>query len=564
MADRDLERELERKMKLIDDKLKEAFSSIKKDIHDLKSGSSGGLDSGEFESLREDIDGLRKELASLNFERDSGSSGDERELESLRSEIEGLRQERGSSDRNAEVEGLMKELERLRHENEIAKAVSSEKRKADELKQKLEIQKERERIVREEIRKKEREEREIIGRIKEIEKTYADIQRGFEKRQEEISEKYSAIISGLDRQFSSSLKSIQKENERILKENEKLLKNVENRNSEIVGYYDSKFSEAEQRREAEVNELLERQEEDIKAIEKKRAEEIKEIRKLYEKEAEVLENRQKLFERTLLKKQAESDKGNANFMSSISEIIKAQEKQSKERMKESEQRFERLVREIEKRRGDDVALILRGISDVFGREKEGDKVNLVKSRGVRDGEREVSEGDYDELINGKTERETVTVNKGSSSLFGFVKNLVNGSGEEKGKEGEERKGRVNTVKSSVVHSKTKAGGTDSSVDGKRGDKGIWTVIPYIFLFILALLAVNQYFKWDVVTAWNWQIVVLGIATGGATFWKNRDRIEDDLDREKKKEELDEEIRKREFASKYPRINKVPVVRSLVK
>src|SRR3989344_7834631 len=96
-------------------------------------------------------------------------------------------------------------------------------------------------------------------------------------------------------------------------------------------------------------------------------------------------------------------------------------------------------------------------------------------------------------------------------------------------------------------------------EGKKNNKKVFfKVISYLFLFLLFVIALNQFFKWEFVTAQMTRIVILAIISGGLTFWYNRKKINSDLDEEKNKEELKEKKRRKEFPFKFPNLNKIPI------
>lgn len=98
----------------------------------------------------------------------------------------------------------------------------------------------------------------------------------------------------------------------------------------------------------------------------------------------------------------------------------------------------------------------------------------------------------------------------------------------------------------------------------------WEIISYLFLFLLLIITLGNftYLEKFIDLAWikKYQTIltILAIATGGLTFWHNQERIEKETEIEKDNEEKAEEKRKTEFYEKFPKINKVPVLRSLVK
>lgn len=429
-----------RNSKIIDEKLKDAFSKIKRDIEEIKKATK---------------------------EKNKNSE---------------------------DLESLKKELDSLKKEKEINKAIESERKEIEELKQKISIQNQRENLAEEEQKRKE-----------EIEEKYSELYGSFEKKQEEISGICSKAIENLDAQFRKLLKEIQKENLKSLVKGEK-------ERLEAVKFYDSR----------------------IKELERKRREEIENIKEVYSKEMEILEKGHRQFEKEAFKKLNESESSNARFTSAISDIIKSQNSQFNSRLRESEKRFEKLIRYIEEKRNEDTALILKNLS----------------RQGIKQAEA------MEETKPQKQEK------KQEKAGVGFWSRLFAKSD---GQEKEERlyeKPLLKEVKKEKP--KIKEFKDEERADYSKTQGIFWKVIPYIFLLILALLALNQYFKWQLVTQWNNQIVVLGILMGAGTFWKNRKKIETDLDNEKRSEELDEEIRKREFPFKFPTINKIPVLRNIVR
>jgi hypothetical protein len=93
---------------------------------------------------------------------------------------------------------------------------------------------------------------------------------------------------------------------------------------------------------------------------------------------------------------------------------------------------------------------------------------------------------------------------------------------------------------------------------------IFEVSPYFFLSILVIIAINQFLKLDFILDRNFHLVILGIAFGFITFYSNRDKVEKELEDEKKKEDEDENRRYGEFPSKFPRINRIWGLRSIVR
>ncbi|MDD4083001.1 MAG: glycosyltransferase family 39 protein, partial [Sphaerochaetaceae bacterium] len=98
----------------------------------------------------------------------------------------------------------------------------------------------------------------------------------------------------------------------------------------------------------------------------------------------------------------------------------------------------------------------------------------------------------------------------------------------------------------------------------------WDIISYLFIFLLLIITLGQfsYLERFINLAWinKYQVIltVLAILSGGLTFWHNRERVEKEIDQEQITEQGAEDKRRAEFASKFPRINKIPIFRNLVK
>jgi len=98
----------------------------------------------------------------------------------------------------------------------------------------------------------------------------------------------------------------------------------------------------------------------------------------------------------------------------------------------------------------------------------------------------------------------------------------------------------------------------------------WDIISYLFIFLLLIITLGQFSYLERFINLSWIstyqaiITVLAILSGGLTFWHNRERVEKESEEELNKEELSEKKRKEEFPNKFPRINKIPVLRNIVK
>lgn len=93
------------------------------------------------------------------------------------------------------------------------------------------------------------------------------------------------------------------------------------------------------------------------------------------------------------------------------------------------------------------------------------------------------------------------------------------------------------------------------------------LIKYLFLVLLAIIAVleiepvSKYLSFLV--EFKTHLLVMVIVFGVVTFWQNREVIKE-VEVEASEEQKQEQKRKEEFLKKYPRINKIPVFRNIVR
>ncbi len=94
---------------------------------------------------------------------------------------------------------------------------------------------------------------------------------------------------------------------------------------------------------------------------------------------------------------------------------------------------------------------------------------------------------------------------------------------------------------------------------KKEERSLFPIIfSYLFVIILAILTLNQFFGWRLVQEWSWQIIFLAILTGSGTFLTIKKKMRNEPALDKRQEELEEKTKKTEFAFKFPIINKIPV------
>ena len=87
---------------------------------------------------------------------------------------------------------------------------------------------------------------------------------------------------------------------------------------------------------------------------------------------------------------------------------------------------------------------------------------------------------------------------------------------------------------------------------------------YLFILSLIIIAVNQFIQRQIINDLTPYIIGISIASGFLTFFAGKERAEKELNDEKASEEQAEKKRKDEFPSKFPVINKIWGLRSIVK
>ena len=100
-------------------------------------------------------------------------------------------------------------------------------------------------------------------------------------------------------------------------------------------------------------------------------------------------------------------------------------------------------------------------------------------------------------------------------------------------------------------------------NNEREDHKVVYLSKYFFLLSLIILAINQFLKRQIIVDNLSYIIGLSIAFGFLTFYSSKDKLETYLDEENKGKEVGGK-RKLEFPTKFLRINKVPILRNLIK
>src|SRR3989339_2215870 len=266
-------------------------------------------------------------------------------------------------------------------------------------------------------------------------------------------------------------------------------------------------------------------------------EKTKQLDKLYSNSTKKAENK---FEETTRRIEQEREIDKQLLTAQKNQIEREKSELSKEHSRnlyQIERRFEKLIDNIESKRREDNSALANQLSvisqDIAYNRKRTEKtieelrveIEALKNKKVRD-EKKIQQ--LQEELEVKNARRT-------SRSFSLPKfNMP----------------KINLPKLNVNSNDVKS--------------GFWMAVPYIFLAILAIVALNQYFRWDIVSLNTTYWIVAGVLFGGLTFWHNRDKIESSMENEKKTEELNESKRASEFEYRFPRINRIWGLRSIVK
>lgn len=186
VENKDLNREIDKRVKIIDNKLKDAFSLIKKDIQDIKKNSTK-TSKVDISSVENKIEQLKREL-SQRPQTNIQSNSDHKEVEKLKLQL----------------------LE-LKKEQQLKEKITSEKAKQLKLEQKLALKKQEASIL--------------------------------EKKSKELVN----IIEQSNKNFTSNLKELQRQQEILIKQSreqqEKLLQETTDKQEQLKELYEAKIEE---------------------------------------------------------------------------------------------------------------------------------------------------------------------------------------------------------------------------------------------------------------------------------------------------------------------------------
>lgn len=99
---------------------------------------------------------------------------------------------------------------------------------------------------------------------------------------------------------------------------------------------------------------------------------------------------------------------------------------------------------------------------------------------------------------------------------------------------------------------------------ERNENSVVYISKYFFILFLVIIVINQFLKRQIIIELMPYIIGLTIAFGFLTFYASRERVEREIEDEKNEEEIAEQRRKQEFPYKFPKLNQIPVLRSIVR
>ena len=99
---------------------------------------------------------------------------------------------------------------------------------------------------------------------------------------------------------------------------------------------------------------------------------------------------------------------------------------------------------------------------------------------------------------------------------------------------------------------------------ERKDSRMIYIYSYLFLLTLIIFFLNQFVKIQQIINLMPYLIGFFISFGFLTFYSYRNRFEKEIEQEKIDEEKEGEKRKKEFSEKFPRINKIPIFRDIIK
>jgi len=444
--DKDVDKKIEGKFLIIDKKLKDAFTGVKKDIAEVKSSLKDNKHKTPTTETKLDTKQIEDKIELLNkeIERLSALS-----IKSPKVDNEKLK--------------LEKEILQLKIKEAREEQKNSSTGRISRLINRIGVWKEKHKLN-----------KQYRKQLEQINKKHDEFEQELIEKTKQLDKLYSKSANRVESKFNESLDNIKKENQeennRIARERLVLSKE-----------YSRSLSRFEQERQRD-------------------------------KELFLAQNEQ-------------ADNQRNQIIKELSKTIN-----------KSEKRFDKLLRDIESKRREDASLVNSQLNVISNRmesnslrfeqriEELKKEIDLLRGRKVKDEKRILDLENEKNYFQDKLK--AVKSVKSSSRSFKLPK-----------------------------FSLPKLNFPNLGVKPNDFKVGFWLAVPYIFLAILAIVALNQYFKWDVVSLNTTYWIVAGVIFGALTFWHNRDKIESSMEDEKKSEELDENKRASEFEYKFPRLAK---------
>ncbi|MCK4540383.1 glycosyltransferase family 39 protein [Candidatus Parcubacteria bacterium] len=101
-------------------------------------------------------------------------------------------------------------------------------------------------------------------------------------------------------------------------------------------------------------------------------------------------------------------------------------------------------------------------------------------------------------------------------------------------------------------------------ENKREKSKLIKTFSCLFLFSLAIIAINQFLKNEIIINYTFEISCVSIMIGFLTFYANRNRIEKEIEIKKLNEEKIEQKRYEKFYKKFQKINKIWGLRNFIR
>jgi hypothetical protein len=101
-------------------------------------------------------------------------------------------------------------------------------------------------------------------------------------------------------------------------------------------------------------------------------------------------------------------------------------------------------------------------------------------------------------------------------------------------------------------------------EDKREDSKMIYYFSHFFLLTLVIIVINQFLKKQWLIDNLGYLTVISIAFGFLTFYAYRNKVEKDIEKEKVDEEKAEKKRKEGFGDKFPKLNKIPILKYLLR